>query len=390
MTHLLVTNDFPPKDGGIQVYLWELWRRLSPDSFAVLTASSHPDAARFDEEQRRNGYRIERIDSAVLLPTPGLVRSTRRLASEIGADLVVIDPALPSGLVGPRLGIPYGIVVHGAELAAPARLPVSTQLTREVLSGAELVICAGSYPAAEVRRILGRGSDAQGKGLEHDRPAIVEIPPGVDVERFRPLEEEKREEVREDLGLAPTAPLVVSVSRLVPRKGMDVLIEAGAGLLDSYPELQILIGGAGRDIKRLERLASSTGAPVRFLGRVADEDLPNLYAAADVFVMACRERWLGLEQEGFGIVFLEAAACGVPQVAGASGGAAEAVEDGRTGIVVSDPDDPGEVAVALRRILSDQRLRRSMGEAARRRAVEFFDYGALSLRLGEALGQMEG
>jgi phosphatidylinositol alpha-1,6-mannosyltransferase len=171
---------------------------------------------------------------------------------------------------------------------------------------------------------------------------------------------------------------------------MDVLIRAGAGLLASFPDLTIVIGGVGRDSARLQRLIDSSAAPVRLLGRVEERSLPDLYGAADVFVMACRDRWHGLEQEGFGIVFLEAAACGVPQVAGRSGGAAEAVVDGETGIVVDDPDDPGEVAAALRKLLSDPELARSMGEAARRRVVESYDYDGLSLRLAAALRQVEG
>ena len=171
---------------------------------------------------------------------------------------------------------------------------------------------------------------------------------------------------------------------------MDVLIEAGAGLSSSFPDLTIGIGGSGRDAGRLSRLVASTGAPVKLLGRVSEDALPHLYGTADVFVMACRDRWLGLEQEGFGIVFLEAASCGVPQVAGRSGGAAEAVVDGETGIVVHDPRDPGMLAAALRRLLSQPGLRSSMGEASRRRVVESYDYANLSLRLAGALGEMEG
>ena len=133
MTHLLVTNDFPPKVGGIQVYLWELWRRLDPATFAVLTASSHPDAARFDEEQAARGVRIERAPGRVLLPTPDLVRRIRDSAERVGADTVVLDPALPLGLVGPRLGLPYAVLLHGAEVAIPGRLPGSRELLARVL-----------------------------------------------------------------------------------------------------------------------------------------------------------------------------------------------------------------------------------------------------------------
>lgn len=379
MSHLLVTNDFPPKVGGIQVYLWELWQRLDPASFAVLTASSDPGASSFDAFQKLRGNRIHRVDSSVLLPTREVARSIRSVAAEIDAGLVIIDPAFPLGLLGPTLGIPYGVILHGAEIAAPGRLPVAHRLMREVLSRSKIAICAGEYPAAEVRRICGPSS-----------PPIVVVPPGVDTSRFRPLSAGEKAKARAHFDLPPDGPLVVSVSRLVPRKGMDVLIEAGAGLSSSFLDLTIGVGGTGRDTGRLSRLVASTGAPVKLLGRVSEDALPQLYGAADVFVMACRDRWLGLEQEGFGIVFLEAASCGVPQVAGRSGGAAEAVVDGETGIVVDDPKDPGKVAAALRRLLSEPGLRSSMGEAARRRVVESYDYGNLSFRLAAALEEMKG
>jgi phosphatidyl-myo-inositol dimannoside synthase len=149
----------------------------------------------------------------------------------------------------------------------------------------------------------------------------------------------------------------------------------------------VAIGGGGRDRSRLDRLASRTGAPVRMLGRVPDDDLAELYGCADVFAMLCRNRWGGLEQEGFGIVFIEAAACGVPQVAGDSGGAAEAVVDGETGLVVGRPSDVSAVAGALAGLLDDPDRRRAMGAAARDRAVDEFGYGRLAGRLGEVLAR---
>jgi len=379
MSHLLVTNDFPPKMGGIQAYLWELWRRLDPSSFAVLTASSHRDASLFDAEQHSRGVRIDRVRSPVLVPTPGVVHNIRRLAQSTGASVVVLDPALPLGIVGPWLDRPYAVVLHGAEVAVPARLPVSRSLLASVLKGARLVICAGGYPASEARRATG--------GFMQNS---VEISPGVDTERFRPLGDAGRSKARASFGLPEGGPLVVSVSRLVPRKGMDVLIEAAAALRPSFENLTVAIGGAGRDQRRLERMARASGSPVRFLGRVPDESLPALYAAADVFVMACRDRWGGLEQEGFGVVFLEAAASGVPQIAGRSGGAHEAVANGETGLVVDDPSDPSGLAAALRRLLGDEAMRRRMGEASRRRAEESFGYDLLARRLAAALADVEG
>jgi phosphatidylinositol alpha-1,6-mannosyltransferase len=127
---------------------------------------------------------------------------------------------------------------------------------------------------------------------------------------------------------------------------------------------------------------------VRFLGRVTNDDLPALYGCADVYTMLCRNRWGGLEQEGFGIVFLEAAACEVPQVAGDSGGAEDAVVDGVTGVMIRHTDDPREVARAFERLLDDPALRRSMGTAGRARAVEEFSYNGLATRLGVALGAL--
>ncbi len=380
MTHLLVTNDFPPKVGGIQAYLWELWRRLDPDSFAVLTAASHPDAPAFDAEQAARGIRIERVPSRILVPTPGLVQHIRASAARVGADLVVLDPAFPLGVIGPRLGLPYAVLLHGAEVAIPGRLPASRSVLARIVRGAALVISAGGYPAAEALRAV------RGRGM----PPVVEIPPGVDLERFTPLGASERRLVRADLGLPAAGPLVVSVSRLVPRKGMDVLIDAAAALAGPYPDLTVAIAGRGRDAERLAGRVAELGAPVRLLGGVSDADLPRLVGAADVFAMLCRNRWLGLEQEGFGIVFLEAAAAGVAQVAGASGGAGEAVENGVTGVLVRRPTEAGDVARAIAGLLDDPVARAAMGRAARSRAEASFDYDLLAPRLSASLGDVNG
>jgi len=369
--HLLVTNDFPPKVGGIQSYLWELWRRLPPSDAHVMT-TSHRDATAFDAA---TAIRIERIRGPVLLPMPSLVRRIDALADEVGAELVVLDPALPLGHVGPRLALPYGVIVHGAEVSVPGRVPGLRQALARVLRGAELVVAGGEWTADEAERAARRGL-----------PLVV-VPPGVDVGRFRPVDDAGRRAVRRRLGLAPDALLVVSVSRLVPRKGMDTLVGAAARLAPIHPELEVVIGGLGRDRRRLERLVGATGAPVRLIGRVDDDDLPDLYGAADIFAMDCRRRWLGLEQEGFGIVFVEAAACGVPQVAGNSGGAAEAVADGITGLVVHDPSSVAELAKALQRLIVDPDLRHAMGVAARRRAEGMFSYDLLAARLQAALAE---
>jgi len=363
--HLLVTNDFPPKVGGIQSYLWELWRRLPADDIAVHT-TPHVGAPVFDADQ---AFVVTRSREPVLLPTPTVVRRVRNLAERQGAELVVWDPALPVGHAGRRVGRPYAVVLHGSEVTVPGRLPVARSMLARVLRGASLVICAGNYPAGEAERAAGC-----------TLPTVV-VPPGVDTDRFRPLDEAERASVRRELGLPVDAPLVVSVSRLVPRKGMDTLIRAAARLGRTEPDLVVAIAGSGRDRRRLEGLVASTGAPVRLLGRVPEELLPGLYGAGDVFAMLCRSRWGGLEQEGFGIVFLEAAAAGVPQVAGESGGAAEAVAHEKTGLVVGRPDAVEQVARTLSDLLGDGERRAEMGREARRRAEAEFSYDVLARRL---------
>ena len=367
--HLLVTNDFPPKVGGIQSYLWELWRRLPGDDVTVLT-TPHPDAAAWDARQP---FRVERTAERVLLPTRALARRIDRLAAEVDARLVLLDPALPVGLVGPRLVRPYGVVLHGAEVTIPGRVPGARAVLGRVLRGAELVVAAGGYPAREAERAAGC-----------TLPTVI-VPPGVDVDRFGPLTADQRVEARRDLGIDPDAFVVLGLSRLVPRKGFDVLVRAVARLAVTRPMLHVVIAGSGRDRGRLERIARHHRTPATFLGRVPDEQLAVLHGCADVFAMVCRNRWGGLEQEGFGIVFLEAAAAGVPQVAGDSGGSHEAVIDGVTGSVVSRPGSVADVAAALAALIDHPERRQRFALAGRQRAVAEFTYDALARRLAEAI-----
>jgi phosphatidylinositol alpha-1,6-mannosyltransferase len=360
MPSVLVTNDFPPKLGGIQSYLYELWRRLPPAETTVFT-TAHPGAAQWDARQP---FRVERARRRVLLPTRALARDVDALAREVGADVIFLDPMLPLGLIGPRLtSAPYVVVVHGAEITVPATIPGLRGRGRRVLRGAASVVAAGGYPARQAVRAAGRELSG------------VLVPPGVDGDRFRPLDDGERSATRARFGLDPQRPLVLGLSRLVPRKGFDVVIDAVAAM----PGVQLAIGGSGRDRRRLERRARAN-PNVTFLGRVPEADLPGLYGCADVFAMCCRDRWAGLEAEGFGIVFLEAAACAVPAVAGRSGGAHEAVVDGETGFVV-EPRDVDAVRAALTRLCDDPGERSRMGSAARGRAVDEYAYDTLVARL---------
>ena len=367
--HLLVTNDFPPKIGGIQNLLYEWWRRLPSESFAVLT-SPYSGSKQFDAAQ---SFEIRRTREPVLLPHPLMVRKINKLAKQVGAELVVLDPALPLGLIGPNLNLPYAVVLHGAEIVVPGRLPVVSRLLSRVLNNAELIIASGSYPAAEASRVC------------RSSKRIEVITPGVDIQRFKILSSEQRVEARKQFGVAEDAELIVGISRLVPRKGFDVLIRAVARLAIEFPKLRLIVGGDGRDRARLERIARELMSPTTFLGRVSDDDLPKLYGCADINAMLCRSRWMGLEQEGFGIVFAEAAACGVPQIAGRSGGASDAVDHNITGLIVEDPTRVDDVVSSLRRLLVDKSQLLKMGQASRLRAENLFDYDKLALKLGQVL-----
>lgn len=368
--HLLVTNDFPPKIGGIQTYLEELWRRLPAEMCAVATIA-HPESDLFD---RQFPAPIYRLSVPMLLPTRQTLSWLRQLVAREHPDLVVFDPALPIGRAGLELGLPYAVVLHGAEIGVPARLPGLRRLLAEVLAGAELLIAAGGYVAEEARRSLGPAL-----------PPVVVIPPGIDLARFRPGEPTARATLRRAHGVDPEGLLVLAVSRLVPRKGIDRLISAAGALGSDRPDLEVVVAGTGRDAPRLRRLAGRGSVRVHFLGRVSPVDLPALYRAADLFALPCRSRWGGLEQEGFGIVFLEAAASGLPAIGGRSGGVAEAIVDGHTGWVVDEPASSRAVEAALRRAVADPARLAEIGRAARRHA-ESFDYDRIAARLAVALG----
>ncbi|MBM3660176.1 MAG: glycosyltransferase family 4 protein, partial [Actinobacteria bacterium] len=271
MTSLLVTNDFPPKVGGIQSYLHELWRRLPPGDTHVLT-TTYPGAGVFDGRQT---FAVERYPERVLLPTRALARHVDARAAALAADVVFLDPMLPVGRIGRRLeAAPHVVVGHGAEITVYGRMPGSHLVARDVLRGAAGLVAAGEYVARIAARVAGR-----------PLPTLV-VPPGVDPQRFVPVDDEVRRATRLRFGLDPDRPLVLGVSRLVPRKGFDVLLEAVWGLDD---DVQVAIAGGGRDRDRLDRLAAPLGPRAHLLGRVPDADLPALYGCADVFGMLCRD-----------------------------------------------------------------------------------------------------
>ncbi len=381
--HLLVTNDFPPKVGGIQNYLWELWRRLPAERSAVYT-TPYPGTEVFDAAQH---FSITRCPEPFLIPYPWLRGRVDRLAADTGSDLVILDPALPLGAIAPGLERPTAVILHGAEVTVPARLPVLRSLMARTLNASSLVIAAGRYPLAEAEDCAGR-----------ELPSVV-VPPGVDTKRFTPLDPARRIEVRKRWGVGDDEFLIASVNRLVPRKGMDRLVDAVALIHDGLVpadrsagatrRVRAVVAGTGRERGRLERQVERLRVPVLLPGRLSDDEVAELYGAADLMVMPCNSRWFGLEQEGFGIAFLEAAAAGIAQIAGRSGGAHEAVAHGETGLVLDDPDDVQELARAITYLIQEPDVRLAMGREARRRAVDHFDYDLLAGRLNEALDHCE-
>ncbi len=370
--HVLVTNDFPPKVGGIQNYLWELWRRLPPEDVVIYT-TPHKQAAAFDAQQP---FKVLRSREPWLLPQPLLIRRVNQIVQQYAARLVIIDPAIPAGLIGPHLNVGYGVVLHGAEVTVPAKIVGLRAGLNRVLKNSVGVISGGAYATQQTEQFL----------APNHRCAI--ITPGVDTESFVPLGTQAKQLARTNLGLPSEGPLLVSVSRLVPRKGMDTLIKASIVIRKQHPNLCVAIAGAGRDRLRLSKLVSRLHAPVKLMGRLSTADLKMLYGCGDLFVMLCRCRWAGLEQEGFGIVFLESAASGVPQVAGRSGGAHEAVTAGETGLIVDDPKDVAGTAKLISDLLADKDRLAAMALASRERVEKDFSYDALAEKLAVTLEHM--
>ncbi|MEU0757478.1 glycosyltransferase family 4 protein [Streptomyces albogriseolus] len=356
---LIVTNDFPPRPGGIQAFLHNMALRLDPERVVVYastwkrTREGVEATAAFDAEQP---FTVVRDRTTMLLPTPAATRRAVGLLREHGCTSVWFGAAAPLGLMAPalrRAGAERIVATtHGHE-AGWAQLPAARQLLRRIGESTDTITYLGEYTRSRIARALTLEAAAR----------MVRLPPGVDEKTFHPGS--GGDEVRARLGLTDR-PVVVCVSRLVPRKGQDTLIRAMPAILAAEPDAVLLIVGGGPYEKDLRRLAADTGvaASVRFTGAVPWSELPAHYGAGDVFAMPCRTRRGGLDVEGLGIVYLEASATGLPVVAGDSGGAPDAVLDGETGWVVRG-DAPAETAERVIALLSDEELRRSMGRRGR-------------------------
>ncbi|MFY9586497.1 MAG: glycosyltransferase family 4 protein, partial [Actinomycetota bacterium] len=290
MRILLVTNDFPPRVGGIQNYLWNIYGRLDGNDLVVL-APQHPGDTTFDRAQ---GFEIVRWPGRVYWPTGALTRRVREIASARDVDAVAFGAVLPMNMIAARTGRPAIVHTHGFEVAW-ARVPVLLQVLRRIGRSAALITTVSAYTSRFIHHALGEAAP------------VELLRTGVDLERFHPGADGG--EVRKRHGLGG-APVVTHVSRLVARKGQDQVIKALPIVRCEIPDAVALLVGGGSDEARLRKLAAAEGVAnaVVFAGEVAEAELAAHYAAGDVFAMPCRSRWADLEVEGLGLVYLEAQA----------------------------------------------------------------------------------
>lgn len=372
MRVLWITNDLPPRTGGIQQFVGNLLDRVHPTTTVVVGPGGQDGAAEHDAAQP---YRTVRLPGAVL-PTPSTRRRVLAVAAEHRADVVVLGASWPLGELAPaltrQLGVPVVALSHGLEAGLAA-------------VGAGRLVRRATRGLAALTTISDWTEQALGPHLRAAQ--VARIPPGVDVERFHPRVDGAA--LRSRWGVPPDVPLVGCVSRLVPRKGQDRLLEAWPEVRSRHPDSWLAIVGEGPSAARLGRGAADLGpdAGVVLAGRVAWDELPAAHAAADVFAMPCRTRWGGLDVEGLGIVFLEAQAVGTPVVVGRSGGAPETVRDGVTGTVI-DPDDRTALVDALDRWLAEPAARTAAGRAGRAWVEERWSWRTIAQRFTALLDEV--
>ena len=371
---LVVTNDFPPRPGGIQAYLHALLSR-QPSGSVVVYASQFRGWQKFDAEQP---FPVVRHPHGLLLPTPGALRRAREVARAEGCTTALYGAMAPLGLLSPGLrgeGIErFVAMTHGHE-AAWATLPGSRHVLRLIADQMDAVTYVGEYTRTRMAAAFSPAAAAR----------MTWLPPGVDDSVFVPGAGGAAVRARLRVGQRP---VVLCVSRLVPRKGQDVLIRAWPAILRAVPDAVLLLVGGGPYRRRLERLVDTSGVrdSVVLTGSVPWPDLPAYYDAGNVFAMPCRTRAGGLDVEGLGIVYLEASATGLPVIAGNSGGAPDAVLEGETGYVV-DGRSVNQVAERIVPLLLDPELTRAMGKRGRQWVGEAWRWDDIAQRLTTLLAE---
>ena len=380
MRLLLLTEYFAPHAGGTAVYYYEVWRRLRGMDVMVV-ARTHQDAAAFDRAQ-----------PFVIVRTPFLNLPKVRMVVELGSQFLAAwrlmrghpvsvvhgGQVYPLGLAAYGLHrlarVPYVLYVHGEEVSVASRRRWARAVTAFVLRRADAVFVNSWFSAAHISAL----------GVPALKIHIAR--PGVDPQRFHRTDGSA---LRTRLGTEGRR-VLLSVGRLIPRKGQDTVIRLLPRIAATVPDVVYCIAGEGVEAerRRLRDLAAAAGVAdrVRFLGEVPEGDLPALYAACDVFVMLNRTMPDG-DVEGFGIVFLEANACGKPVVGGRSGGAVEAVRDGQTGFLVPEGDDDSAVT-SIVRLLTDPGLRARLGEMGRRWAIKHFSWDRTARRVAQVVADV--
>lgn len=368
---LLVTNDFPPRSGGIQSYLHALATRL-PYGDLVVYAPAWDNADKFDKAQP---FPVVRHPTSLMLPTPGVARRAREVLRTEGCDTVWFGAAAPLALLAPTMRAAGARRVvastHGHEVGW-SMLPGARQALHRIGSTTDAVTFVSKYTRSRFAAAFGRTA------------ALEYLPSGVDTAQFKP-DFHARKEIRTRYGLGDR-PTAVCVSRLWPRKGQDMLIRALPAIRQRVPEAALLLVGGGPYEDRLRALVDQLdmSSNVVFAGRVPQEELPAHYVAGDVFAMPCRTHGRGLDVEGLGIVYLEASASGLPVVAGNSGGAPETVLDGVTGNVVDGRDLPA-IAKSVADLLANPTMATEMGEAGRRWVAKHWQWEDIAGRLTRLL-----
>lgn len=345
MRVLIVTNDFPPKAGGIQQYLINIADRL--DNVRVLAPLDDP----IDDRPY-----VVRGDRSFMWPTPATRSWVNAQIADFTADVVVFGAPYPLAQLGPKLDVPYVVMTHGAESVIPSRIPIASSLVRRPLRSAQHVFAVSSFTADAVAELSGRPVSVLGAG--------------VDIDRYTPAES------------SPEVFTIGCVSRFVPRKGQHKVLDAAEALYEQGTDCRVLMVGRGRLEQSLRRHADGLNVPVELVVGAPWDDLPGLYRQMSVFVMPAKSRWGGLEVEGLGIVYLEAAATGVPVIAGTSGGAPETVQDGVTGFVA---DEVATMVPLLGRLADDDHARRQMGTGGRAWAETNWTWDSVMGRFDDGL-----
>jgi phosphatidyl-myo-inositol dimannoside synthase len=356
MRLLVVTNDFPPSVGGIENYTYSLVKRWPGDDVTVVTRQVE-GAEEFD---RSLAFQVIREPVGTLIPTPDLYKRLQKFVSEKGIDMVHFPSCLPLGMMGPRLGVPYAVSVHGGEFLFASRMPALRGALKRVCRGSAVVLPQSSFAEGIVRNLLG------------DEVNLRRVTCGVDAERYGKL-------AAPPALLKAVGPVILSVSRLIIRKGVRTLIRCLPMVRRRHPEAHLLVVGDGPDLDTLKRMARREGlnGSVTFAGARPWEEMPSYYSAGDIFALPTRSRLWGTETEGLPLVYVEAAAAGLPLVGGNVGGVIDAVRDGENGFLV-DGSSANETAEALLELIEDPEKAGRFGAAARKMVLEEFAWDQIA------------